>query len=56
MKNLLRRLLLDLLGRRRENAMWRANVENIDVRQCKSLVLLNLDGKLGDDTPIYSGA
>ena len=48
MKNLLRRLLLDLLGRRRENAMWRANVENIDVRQCKSLVLLNLDGKLGD--------
>jgi len=47
-KTLLRRIVLDWLGRRRENAMWRLHVKRIDVRQCDTMVLLSLDGKLGD--------
>jgi len=47
-KNLIRRILLDWLGRRRENAMWRLEVKQIDVRTCATLILLHLDSKLGD--------
>jgi ADP-heptose:LPS heptosyltransferase len=47
-KTVLRRIALDWLGRRRENAMWRLHVKRIDVRQCDTMVLLSLDGKLGD--------
>jgi ADP-heptose:LPS heptosyltransferase len=48
MKNFLRRLVFDFLGRRRENSLWRIGLDAIDVRSSASLVLLNLDGKLGD--------
>lgn len=47
-KNFTRRILFDTLGQRRDNTMWRLRVEPIDVRSCGSLLLLNLDGKLGD--------
>jgi ADP-heptose:LPS heptosyltransferase len=47
-KNVIRRFALDFFGHRRENAMWRANVAVIDARKCSSLLLLGLDGKLGD--------
>ena len=48
MKNLLRRILLDTLGKRRENGMWRISVNRVASEELRHLVLLALDGKLGD--------